>query len=137
MKTFSFLFMDKTIDFYPIFSWLISKLKRTKHELYINNVKSYIYKTNDLLFLLRHLPKLSIIKISMCWLENQTQKNENKILHLDCQYVRKSIFDQFCTKILSTPGMKTQIRSMRLSNKNTCDLHSEPHITFRRLHLYH
>jgi uncharacterized protein YhbP (UPF0306 family) len=41
-------------------------------------------------------------------------------LHLDCQYVRKSIFDQFCKKILSIPEIKAQIRSIQLSNRNTC-----------------
>jgi len=28
-------------------------------------------------------------------------------LHLDCQYAPKSMFDQFCTKILSTPEIST------------------------------
>jgi hypothetical protein len=40
-------------------------------------------------------------------------------LHFNFEYVRKSIFDQFCTKILSTPEIKTQIRFLHLSNKNT------------------
>jgi hypothetical protein len=41
-------------------------------------------------------------------------------LHLGCEHVRKSIFDQFCRKMLSTPEIKTQIRSLHLSNDNTC-----------------
>jgi len=41
-------------------------------------------------------------------------------LHLNCQYVRKSIFDQFRMEILSTPEIKRQIRSIHLSNSYTC-----------------
>ena len=37
-------------------------------------------------------------------------------LHLNCQCVRKSIFDQFCMKMLANPEIKTQIRSLHLSN---------------------
>jgi hypothetical protein len=39
-------------------------------------------------------------------------------LHFNCEYIRKSTFDQFCTKILLTPEIKTQFRSIHLSNKN-------------------
>jgi hypothetical protein len=41
-------------------------------------------------------------------------------LHLNCEYTSKSIFDQFGTKMLSTPEIKTQIRSLHLLNYNTC-----------------
>jgi hypothetical protein len=41
-------------------------------------------------------------------------------LHLNLQYVRKSIFDRFCTKMLSNPEIKNQIISLKLSNQDTC-----------------
>lgn len=43
-------------------------------------------------------------------------------LHLDCQNVRKTIFDQFSMNLLSTPEVKRQIYSINLSNTNTCIL---------------
>lgn len=41
--------------------------------------------------------------------------------HLDFQHGKKSIFDQFCRRLLRDPSMKTQIFSLKLSNENdTC-----------------
>lgn len=40
-------------------------------------------------------------------------------LYLNFQYVRKSIFNQFCTEILSDENIKKQIYSLHLSNEYT------------------
>lgn len=40
-------------------------------------------------------------------------------LHVNFQYVRKSIFDQICAKSLSNPKIKNKIISLKLSNKDT------------------
>ena len=41
-------------------------------------------------------------------------------LHLTCQHVSKSIFDQFCTKMAFNSQIMHQIYSIQLSNKDTC-----------------
>jgi len=41
-------------------------------------------------------------------------------LHLNFQYVQKTIFDQFCRTIKFNPELKNQIYSLQLSNKDTC-----------------
>ena len=40
----------------------------------------------------------------------------NIALSLNCQYVKKTTFDQFCQRMLANPEMKTQIISLQLSN---------------------
>jgi hypothetical protein len=42
-------------------------------------------------------------------------------LHLNLDYVRKSVFNQFCEKLLLNPEIKTQISSLCLSNKGKYD----------------
>lgn len=42
-------------------------------------------------------------------------------LYLNFQSVRKSIFTQFCTEILSNEHIQNQIYSLHLSNEDTCD----------------
>src|ERR1700727_2517398 len=45
----------------------------------------------------------------------------NIFLHLNCQHIKKSTFDQFCQKLLLNPQIKRQILSLKLSNEtDTC-----------------
>jgi hypothetical protein len=41
-------------------------------------------------------------------------------LRLNFEYIRKSLFDQFCTILQSNCQLKNEIRSLKLSNKDTC-----------------
>ncbi|CAF4431041.1 unnamed protein product, partial [Adineta steineri] len=41
-------------------------------------------------------------------------------LHLNFEYCRKTIFDQFCTILKLNPIIKERINSLILSNKDTC-----------------
>ena len=41
-------------------------------------------------------------------------------LHIDFQNLRKSVFDQFCRTMMSNPGMKNQVYSIKVSNEVQC-----------------
>lgn len=42
-------------------------------------------------------------------------------LNLNFQYIRKTRFDQVCTKMKLNPAFQKEILSLKLSNKDTCD----------------
>jgi hypothetical protein len=46
---------------------------------------------------------------------------QNISSYLNFQHIRKNIFNQFCSEILSNSEIKQQIYSLHLSNENTCN----------------
>ena len=48
-----------------------------------------------------------------------TQLIQNIHFHLNFQHAKKSLFDQFCRRLLQNPSMKRQIFSLKLSSEST------------------